>query len=1202
MESLTYKGPLVVESYLKKKRSSLNQYDKSSKTNKTNLRFFRFSIKDKHFCYKENKETPEIKVIHTGKDLINFSEEIPRTEDVSCDFKYGFCIKTNFKTYYLYAETEELYLNWMRILNFYFNNTDILKSSTKYQKHVITKSNNNIDNNKILVQEYSINKNITNKNEDFSKMVYTNNNTNVSQSSNFSFTDEDYNNYSQNSAFSLNDFETKKNKDLLKGGLENINDDNDLNESITKEKLVEKKESDKNDYKNNNNDINSNYISKESNNNIFANNIDKGRNIITNKTINKLDLRNHNNENNIPSKNFVIENSPLVEKDSFMKKYNKPTNKFLDNNINSNSNTHTNRENVNITTNSFNTKNKIIVRSRKMNSNDSDNNNYNKSREPKFDFEDKSLSKSKEKKQDNRERSPSPNILKNTNNNKLGILANKNKTNINISNIANNNNAYSTSNNIKSISKNVFFNQYLDINDDIDALTKDIDNINQSNQPLNNRLQKSNNNTNTNTIKNDIKAETKSTLINSNLKDIYSKKFSVINYDFPQLQNNINSDYAISNNNNQLDHKISIIDINDDDVIDFNNHLNNNEKAKIVKAKPLKSSETKSKIDFEKYSKESKKNNISVINGNIVFHNLKSDTANKLNNINNTLLNQTNNSFIQNNYYNQNTIKERNLANNNKQNDIEINNNNADKSDIHDKTTNKTKIDFGLTSSIKDCVEEDEWTLDQNPKSAVDSVNQLIGNRLSNQDILEKIKGNKKEKIKQGLFDEGHMHIKLASKGKNMNIENLHKSMLMEEYIEEATHNDDKSRENSQERKSRLNITKPKQKVYTRVKKLNTPLQPSYLDKYDPSKIKFKADREIEITANDDDEDNKTKEKVTVSRAIVNNDDKSWTMVFNLPDKLKNNEVNVNNITRLKQIEKHLEVVDNQNGVYLGNISAINLNRTNIKNDVSSIKPGNHGNSEIKDNDDEFKEIKEDNEKNHESNYLNNTFTKTFINNPNLNITSYKNNNNDANSTMIFRKARKNEIDNFNPGTHIESINFNDIGDNFHVPVQRTFKNEVTQATYIRDDLHLNLSTIMDLNQMKSKNNETANNNISNETRNFGISIIKEDRGNNDDNNEDTKNENGIDVQLGDEVHGFDVNQKSENFVNKESKDNKERGNIMLNSRISFIQGSNETNDQMINDISKIETINVKTKVIPRLSQLNIDEEWDRSIIDDEDN
>lgn len=121
MDISSYKGPKVIETYLLKKKDKPNK-----KGERIAMRYFKFSLSDKSFSYRDDEDTKEIKMIYIGKDLISFVDSAEKDDLTLSPFKFGFQILTSGKHFVLFAETKDIYSKWIRILNFYFNKIDIL--------------------------------------------------------------------------------------------------------------------------------------------------------------------------------------------------------------------------------------------------------------------------------------------------------------------------------------------------------------------------------------------------------------------------------------------------------------------------------------------------------------------------------------------------------------------------------------------------------------------------------------------------------------------------------------------------------------------------------------------------------------------------------------------------------------------------------------------------------------------------------------------------------------------------------------------------------------------------------------------------------------------------------------------------------------------------------------------------------------------
>ena len=127
-ELTTYRGPTIVESFLKKKKSKVI---KQKNRDKTSLRYFIFNLNDDMFLYKDSDTTPQIKVIHIGRDLTSLSLKLDEDEKNICDWSFGFKLHTTIKIYTLFAKTKEIYLQWIEILTFYFKKISSLSSANE---------------------------------------------------------------------------------------------------------------------------------------------------------------------------------------------------------------------------------------------------------------------------------------------------------------------------------------------------------------------------------------------------------------------------------------------------------------------------------------------------------------------------------------------------------------------------------------------------------------------------------------------------------------------------------------------------------------------------------------------------------------------------------------------------------------------------------------------------------------------------------------------------------------------------------------------------------------------------------------------------------------------------------------------------------------------------------------------------------------
>ena len=148
-----YDGPKIMESYLMKKKMK----SKINTEERVDLRYFKFSLIDKNFIYKDDEDTKEIKMIYTGKDLQLCIETVEKDDQDICDFPFGFQIITSGKSFVLFAQTKEIYTKWIRILNFHFNKIDILNPMDYLSSQNSYNSEKNLKNNQTNNNKYYIN-------------------------------------------------------------------------------------------------------------------------------------------------------------------------------------------------------------------------------------------------------------------------------------------------------------------------------------------------------------------------------------------------------------------------------------------------------------------------------------------------------------------------------------------------------------------------------------------------------------------------------------------------------------------------------------------------------------------------------------------------------------------------------------------------------------------------------------------------------------------------------------------------------------------------------------------------------------------------------------------------------------------------------------------------------------------------------------
>ena len=128
MDSI-YKGPTIIESYLMKKKIK----NQGNKQEKTILRYFKFNVIEKSFIYKDDKDSKEIKMIYTGKDLKLFIDSVDQSDRNLCKFPYGFQVITSGKNFVLFAQNKEIYNDWIRIFYYHFNKIDISDPASAHQ-------------------------------------------------------------------------------------------------------------------------------------------------------------------------------------------------------------------------------------------------------------------------------------------------------------------------------------------------------------------------------------------------------------------------------------------------------------------------------------------------------------------------------------------------------------------------------------------------------------------------------------------------------------------------------------------------------------------------------------------------------------------------------------------------------------------------------------------------------------------------------------------------------------------------------------------------------------------------------------------------------------------------------------------------------------------------------------------------------------
>ena len=82
-----YKGPLTLESYLRLKKKIVIPNQEA-----TSLYYFTFNVRERSFSYRISENSPEIKNVHRGRDLIGFDDVLSPQEMQLCKWKYGFVL------------------------------------------------------------------------------------------------------------------------------------------------------------------------------------------------------------------------------------------------------------------------------------------------------------------------------------------------------------------------------------------------------------------------------------------------------------------------------------------------------------------------------------------------------------------------------------------------------------------------------------------------------------------------------------------------------------------------------------------------------------------------------------------------------------------------------------------------------------------------------------------------------------------------------------------------------------------------------------------------------------------------------------------------------------------------------------------------------------------------------------------------------
>lgn len=830
-----YNGPMIIESYLKKKKDQSSGFVKKSKfTEAVNLRYFTLNINDGYILYKDFKENPEIKVVYNKKDLKGYETFIPPDEEVKCDFKFGFTIKTSSKNLYLYSETELIHSTWIRGLHYFFYKSDYLNTSSISNITLVNKSSEIKDEKEKFIFGYSVNKNILKKNVEnikYTELKDIKDNDSKNSSSHFSFIIEDeFNNSIISDIKDVNQFQNlEKEKEKENAFEDNINTNNKNNSKV---KIR------------------------------FLNNVHEGLEISNNK-------QSLTKENLIKMAKEKYENTPIVKAKPIKSTYKIKNNTNLlfddlEQISNKNNEIYSNKGILVInhdTTidlmNDFNTAvfNDIIDQ----------NENY---------FMKKDYT--------------------HNNNEEIIKINNKSLDNINV-----NSNLKENVNDIK-IEKE----QYVPNTDNI--IYKNVKNKVSEKE----------------VYKKNIKANTN---VNNNNVMYRNNKFSVVGFDFENQENKYDNQMDLNDVISSKIPPIKINSINEKDSVN-NDKLKTNVKERKDKSKNdefyneiLKDEVSGLGNNFdEMYIRKNNSNNL-IYENQKANKSIEKDKSNKNNNKSNT-----NNIFNNNKVnYKQNQLSEY-LDNDNEEDNIET-------IQIEGKLNNINNV-FNIKETW---IDENELNLKTNESENLEQKKKIDVNKHRLDYLLsQKMKATSQPKKKELKFDDDRMHIKIGVDNKNkINLENLHRGKIEDEIDKE------KELEKSKEKGT---------KKYEIFKKSMRPIpHTNFIKKLglDPKKIKFSADKNVDLLDEDPEEEtdikrvmeiiynkqNHIQDTVKVNKTIVSNIDQSWTMIINAPEVLTTNNVDISN--RLKFMEAYIDRINNQNGVYIGNEeSKNNINLTsNLK-------------------------------------------------------------------------------------------------------------------------------------------------------------------------------------------------------------------------------------------------------------------------------
>ena len=97
-----YKGPKVLECYMKKKRQKINKMI----FQKTSYKYFIIDLELERFYVKLNKETKNISKEFPLNCMEKFKKNLEEEEKDLCDYKFGFSIYIAGKKYVLFQKEE----------------------------------------------------------------------------------------------------------------------------------------------------------------------------------------------------------------------------------------------------------------------------------------------------------------------------------------------------------------------------------------------------------------------------------------------------------------------------------------------------------------------------------------------------------------------------------------------------------------------------------------------------------------------------------------------------------------------------------------------------------------------------------------------------------------------------------------------------------------------------------------------------------------------------------------------------------------------------------------------------------------------------------------------------------------------------------------------------------------------------------------